>query len=1560
MTFKYGKRAFSIWGIFALLFGISGYAVEVLADTSSSPTLESATYFGGAGDQRGTALSIQGGNIFLSGYEGQGSELEALGLKFAAPPGPSPLWSTRWPNPAGAPASGDDYFQGVATTAEGVYFPGASYSQTSDGVGGKEHKSILAKYPLAGTTSPTWVATPHFFPYTGVEGFEAAATALEGGSPVIYAVGGGQPCSYGAYLIGKFDASGNFLAKATDPGQENALNYCSYNGTGSGAAAVTVLNGNVYAVGGRGGNPAIWKHAPNLSVVWRQQDASVASGSYLGVTALGNAIYVVGQTYGAAGSEQYIAARYDESGNRIWSKSFGGANSDVLNGVTAIGSRLFAVGYTRSQGSGGSDGVLMEINPETGDVLSTAYFGGGQDDAFRGVSSNGTDLYVVGESKSYASAAGNAVGQSDLALARYTLGPPALASISVTPSNPTIAVGQTQPFTATGTFSDGSTRTLTSGGTGWAPGAPMPTARSSVQGATVNGLFYAVGGNDGHDTPVVEAYNPATDAWSSVASLNASNYGGDTGRYAGSAVGVNGKVYMMGGWTNSPPLPSNTLSIYNPGTNSWSSGPTIPGSGYTACSEAAAIGSKIYLLNACNGYSGYVQQLSIFDTANNAWTTGPSAPRNHNAGLGAALNGKFYVVGGNDGGYQPQLDVYDPATGAWTTVGSMPVNLWSMAGDVINGKWYIVGGSNPTGNYNNSVWIYDPATNTWTSGPPAPTVRSGAAAAAINGKLYVTGGSNFSGLLNTMEVLDPSADSVMWSSSDAAVASVSSSGLASAVDAGATTITATSNSVSGSTTLTVSNPNRPPVANAGPDQTVEASGPSGAAVTLDGSGSSDPDGDALSYAWTGAFGSASGVSPVLTFALGTHTVTLAVSDGQASSADTAQITVRDTAAPTLSLPADFSAEATGASGATLHYSASAADAADRSPSVNCTPASGSTFALGTTPVSCTATDASGNSASGGFSITVADTTPPLVSVPSPITIHATTPADAAVSYASSVSDAVDPHPSLFCAPASGSEFALGTTTVFCSASDAAGNGATASFTVEVIDSEAPVLSVPAGITASAAGPGGAVVNYTASASDGFDAHPDVNCTPASGSTFPLGTTTVTCTATDHSGNGASASFVVKVVDDVRPVLTVPGSITASATSSAGAIVNFQATATDNVDANPSVSCTPPSGSTFSLGTTPVSCTATDASGNSATGGFSITVVDTTPPLLSVPSPITIYAASPADAVVYYSASASDAVDPHPSLFCSPPSGSSFALRMTTVFCSASDAAGNGATAGFTVRVIDSGAPVLTVPAGITASATGPGGATVSYAVGATDGFDAHPDVSCTPVSGSTFPLGTTTVACTATDHSGNGTSARFTVTVADVTPPALTLPAPITVNATSPAGAVVTFQATATDAVDPNPSVACTPASGSTFAMGTTTVTCTATDASANHSSGSFDVKVVYTFTGFFQPVENPNTLNVVKAGSAVPVKFSLHGNFGLGIFAPGYPRSQVVACDVASSVNGVEETVTAGSSSLSYDASSDQYKYVWKTDKAWMGSCRQLVVKLGDGSFHWANFMLK
>jgi hypothetical protein len=133
-------------------------------------------------------------------------------------------------------------------------------------------------------------------------------------------------------------------------------------------------------------------------------------------------------------------------------------------------------------------------------------------------------------------------------------------------------------------------------------------------------------------------------------------------------------------------------------------------------------------------------------------------------------------------------------------------------------------------------------------------------------------------------------------------------------------------------------------------------------------------------------------------------------------------------------------------------------------------------------------------------------------------------------------------------------------------------------------------------------------------------------------------------------------------------------------------------------------------------------------------------------------------------------------------------------------------------------------------------------------------------------------------------------------------------------------------------------------------------------DGAAGIDQGSAYVfgPVPFNFSGFFPPVDNPPTVNVVNAGRAIPVKFSLSGDQGLDIFAEGFPVSQQIACDDGAPVNEIEQTVTAGESSLSYDAESDTYTYVWKTEDSWAGTCRQLILRLNDGSERVAYFKFK
>ena len=227
-----------------------------------------------------------------------------------------------------------------------------------------------------------------------------------------------------------------------------------------------------------------------------------------------------------------------------------------------------------------------------------------------------------------------------------------------------------------------------------------------------------------------------------------------------------------------------------------------------------------------------------------------------------------------------------------------------------------------------------------------------------------------------------------------------------------------------------------------------------------------------------------------------------------------------------------------------------------------------------------------------------------------------------------------------------------------------------------------------------------------------------------------------------------------------------------------------------------------------------------------------------------------------------------------------------------------------------------------------------------------------------------YSVGTTTVTLTVTDNHGAFSSCTSTVTVVDTTPPVVSCPvnvvAYLPLNSMN-TGMVVNYPApTATDNCTASPTITSSPGSGSIFPVGTTTVNVTAKDAANNQSSCSFTVTVRYNFSGFFQPVDNAPVVNTVNAGQAIPVKFSLSGNKGLNIFATGYPTSQPIACNSGSPTDAIAETVTAGASSLSYDATSDQYKYVWKTDKAWAGTCRRLVLKFNDGSTREALFQFK
>jgi hypothetical protein len=279
-----------------------------------------------------------------------------------------------------------------------------------------------------------------------------------------------------------------------------------------------------------------------------------------------------------------------------------------------------------------------------------------------------------------------------------------------------------------------------------------------------------------------------------------------------------------------------------------------------------------------------------------------------------------------------------------------------------------------------------------------------------------------------------------------------------------------------------------------------------------------------------------------------------------------------------------------------------------------------------------------------------------------------------------------------------------------------------------------------------------------------------------------GSWSVTVTATDLDSTvrnyGPATLTVIALPTNIPPQL--PEIVVAEATSPSGANVTFD---------TGGAACDHNSGDLFPLGTTNVNC--------GAAGAFQVVVTDTTLPVITVPADFATASNNPT-----FTVTATDNIDgdePASNISCSPASGDTFPNGVTTVLCFAHDAHFNYAYGSFRITV---GVPILHLPDPITAEATSAAGAAVTYTATA-DGADTF---SCSPASGSTFPLGTTTVNCTATNAAGT-TTGSFTVKVQDTTPPTINsiTASPNNLWPDNHRMVNVTLAVSATDLVDPSP-----------------------------------------------------------------------------------------------------------------------------------------------------------
>ncbi|UKN01117.1 HYR domain-containing protein [Paracrocinitomix mangrovi] len=602
------------------------------------------------------------------------------------------------------------------------------------------------------------------------------------------------------------------------------------------------------------------------------------------------------------------------------------------------------------------------------------------------------------------------------------------------------------------------------------------------------------------------------------------------------------------------------------------------------------------------------------------------------------------------------------------------------------------------------------------------------------------------------------------------------------------------------------------------------------------------------------------------FPIGTTIVTYQVVDASGNSAQCSfNVTITDTQNPVLSCPANINVNNDpGSCGAIVTYTTPVGT--DNCPGATTTmtagQATGTLFPIGTTTVSYQVIDASGNTANCSFDVTVSDNESPVLTCPTNITVNSDPGVcGATVTYTAPVGTDNCPGvtTTMTAGQASGTVFPIGTTVVTYQATDASGNVTTCSFNVTVNDAELPVISCPATFSQNNdAGVCGATINYTTpvGTDNCLGASTVMTSGLASGSLFPIGTTTVGYQVTDASGNVASCSFDVTVVDAENPVITCPSNISQNSNlTTCSAVVTYTAPVYSDNCPSPVMNMTAGfvSGALFPVGVTPVTYQVTDASGNTSQCTFNVTINDNVNPIINCPSDINANTdPGSCDAVITYTApvgtdNCSGSVT---SMLSGLTSGSAFPIGTTTVTYQVIDASSNSAQCSFDVTVDDNENPVITCPSNITTNNDlNACGATVAYGtpVGTDNCAGATTTMTAGLTSGAFYPIGVTTNSFQVVDASGNTANCSFTVTVNDSQIPLITCPGNINVNNDAGiCGATVNYSTPVGTDNCPSPvtSMLTGQASGTQFPIGTTTVTYQVVDANSNSAQCSFNVTV--------------------------------------------------------------------------------------------------------------------
>jgi len=572
----------------------------------------------------------------------------------------------------------------------------------------------------------------------------------------------------------------------------------------------------------------------------------------------------------------------------------------------------------------------------------------------------------------------------------------------------------------------------------------------------------------------------------------------------------------------------------------------------------------------------------------------------------------------------------------------------------------------------------------------------------------------------------------------------------------------------------------------------------------------------------------------ITFSFGSTTITWTVTDTSGNiSLATQVVTLVDTTDPEIIAPSDIVAEATDLSGTMIELGK--ATAHDVMGIALITEYPPRFFVLGETTVTRPATATSGNSASATQTVTIVDTKKPGLSIPQDQTVEASSLEGTLVEIGQAwahditgISSIVHDAPDVF---------PLGSTLIAWTATDNHDNIAMAYQRITIVDTTTPTIISPQDIVAEAIDP---TMNYIGlgelSAADSVGIESVTNDKPI---TFPFGSTTVTWTVTDTSGNISQATQVVTLVDTIDPEIFAPSDIVVEATDLSGTMVELGGATAHDVMGIASITEYPTR--FFVLGETTVTWTATDYSGNSASATQTVTIVDTTSPIITAPDSITVEATSAdSNIVALGNPISSDLVDIS-SISNNAPDV--FPVGETTVTWTAVDASGNSASATQTVTIVDTTKPGLSIPQDQTIEASSLEGTLVE--IGQAEVHDITGISSIVHDAPDVFPLGSTLIAWTVTDNHDNITTAYQRITVVDTTTPTIISPQDIVAEVIDPTMNYIGLgELSAADSVGIESITNDKPI---TFSFGSTTITWTVTDTSGNISQATQVVTLVDT-----------------------------------------------------------------------------------------------------------------